>query len=250
MEQDSITLNLGRFISRDPVGYVDGMNLYRAYFVPNRMDPRGLETFEECVENCVHEVLIFHTETYVEDPGKVIAACKKWCRGRPTTPKPTEPTKPTGPVVVEIPKPGEGCTGNCISISGSTVTSIKLTEAKFDGPDCSTALGFASVNTTIKLPFIGEIPSVSDEIKRMLGLKSGISSDTCSEGCSCQDKVVYDGKTVTVNLKSTRIQLDPDLFEEAIRPSGPNCFVTLTGTATIKVGSGWVGTCKKTPKCP
>ena len=25
---------LGRFISRDPIGYVDGMSLYRAYFVP------------------------------------------------------------------------------------------------------------------------------------------------------------------------------------------------------------------------
>ena len=32
---------LGRFISRDPIGYVDGMNLYRAYFVPTYVDPTG-----------------------------------------------------------------------------------------------------------------------------------------------------------------------------------------------------------------
>ena len=32
---------LGRFISRDPLGFVDGMSLYRAYFVPGGMDPSG-----------------------------------------------------------------------------------------------------------------------------------------------------------------------------------------------------------------
>ena len=33
---------LGRFISRDPIGYVDGMNLYNGYFVPSGVDPMGL----------------------------------------------------------------------------------------------------------------------------------------------------------------------------------------------------------------
>ena len=33
---------LGRFISRDPIGFVDGMSLYRAYFVPDGVDPSGL----------------------------------------------------------------------------------------------------------------------------------------------------------------------------------------------------------------
>ena len=33
----------GEFISRDPLGYVDGMSQYRAYFVPGAMDPFGLE---------------------------------------------------------------------------------------------------------------------------------------------------------------------------------------------------------------
>ena len=33
---------LGQFISRDPLGYVDGMSQYRAYFVPGATDPWGL----------------------------------------------------------------------------------------------------------------------------------------------------------------------------------------------------------------
>jgi RHS repeat-associated protein len=36
--------SLGRFISRDPTEYVDGMSLYAAYFIPNALDPTGLET--------------------------------------------------------------------------------------------------------------------------------------------------------------------------------------------------------------
>jgi RHS repeat-associated protein len=33
---------LGRFCSKDPIGYLDGPNLYNAYFVPNTTDPSGL----------------------------------------------------------------------------------------------------------------------------------------------------------------------------------------------------------------
>jgi len=32
---------LGRFVSRDPLGYIDGKSLYRAYFSPNFLDPTG-----------------------------------------------------------------------------------------------------------------------------------------------------------------------------------------------------------------
>ena len=38
----SYSTTLGRFISRDPLGYVDGMNLYAGYFVPGGRDPLGL----------------------------------------------------------------------------------------------------------------------------------------------------------------------------------------------------------------
>lgn len=34
---------LGRFINQDPLGYVDGMSLYGAYFAPNNLDPVGLK---------------------------------------------------------------------------------------------------------------------------------------------------------------------------------------------------------------
>jgi RHS repeat-associated protein len=35
--------NLGRFIGRDPLKYVDGMSMYSAYFIPNFLDAFGLE---------------------------------------------------------------------------------------------------------------------------------------------------------------------------------------------------------------
>ena len=31
----------GRFINRDPMGYLDGWNLYEGYFVPGKVDPKG-----------------------------------------------------------------------------------------------------------------------------------------------------------------------------------------------------------------
>jgi RHS repeat-associated protein len=33
---------LGRFVNRDPAGYVDGLSLYAGYFAPNGVDPTGL----------------------------------------------------------------------------------------------------------------------------------------------------------------------------------------------------------------
>lgn len=32
---------IGRFVGRDPLGFVDGANLYAAYFAPSRLDPTG-----------------------------------------------------------------------------------------------------------------------------------------------------------------------------------------------------------------
>ena len=44
---------LGRFIGRDFLGYLDGESLYRAYFVPLKVDPYGLsETCPACIGIC------------------------------------------------------------------------------------------------------------------------------------------------------------------------------------------------------
>jgi RHS repeat-associated protein len=51
---------LGRFISRDPIGYVDGMNLYRAYFVPGTVDPNGTHTREECLQAYTTALFLCH----------------------------------------------------------------------------------------------------------------------------------------------------------------------------------------------
>ena len=36
----------GRFLQRDPIGYVDGLNLYEIYYVIISLDPSGLKSFE------------------------------------------------------------------------------------------------------------------------------------------------------------------------------------------------------------
>ena len=42
----------GRFLQRDQLGYVDGMNLYAGYFVPNTLDPTGLLNQTQCRTLC------------------------------------------------------------------------------------------------------------------------------------------------------------------------------------------------------
>jgi hypothetical protein len=41
---------LGRFIARDPLKYIDGLSMYRAYFVSILLDAFGLST--NCLEGC------------------------------------------------------------------------------------------------------------------------------------------------------------------------------------------------------
>jgi len=60
---------LGRFIGRDPAGYVDRYQLYMAYFVPNKLDPTG-KTCGECKKGqCKGEFTGFTEETMVEIQG-------------------------------------------------------------------------------------------------------------------------------------------------------------------------------------
>ena len=48
---------LGQFISRDPLGYVDGMSQYRGNFVPGGVDPGGL------MDNRILIGYIYHFES-------------------------------------------------------------------------------------------------------------------------------------------------------------------------------------------
>jgi len=46
--------SLGRFLSPDPAGFLDGTNLYAGYFPPGRVDPFGLAgDFLDCLNVCV-----------------------------------------------------------------------------------------------------------------------------------------------------------------------------------------------------
>ena len=78
---------LGRFISRDPIGFADGYNLYRAYFVPLGVDPSGLQQLPGTSPTPVWEV---PTRFPVEYP-----------RGRPFPPS----SPPTRPVVCPRTRP-------------------------------------------------------------------------------------------------------------------------------------------------
>jgi len=48
---------LGRFIGRDPLGYVDGMSLYAGYYVPNGVDPHGLYDWADFVNDATEIAL-------------------------------------------------------------------------------------------------------------------------------------------------------------------------------------------------
>jgi RHS repeat-associated protein len=49
---------LGRFIGRDPLGYVDGMGLQGAYFVPHGVDPKGTIGWKRDEKKC--EITLFY----------------------------------------------------------------------------------------------------------------------------------------------------------------------------------------------
>jgi len=55
---------LGRFISRDPLGFVDGMSLYRGYFVPRSVDPFGSQQLAVSSEREVGNTLPFGLKNF------------------------------------------------------------------------------------------------------------------------------------------------------------------------------------------
>lgn len=85
---------VGRFISRDPLGYVDGESLYNAYFAERfALDPMGTTVLDEkeCISRCPKIKKWVKTGVYTingdghklieyTDP-KCIKKCKKICSG-------------------------------------------------------------------------------------------------------------------------------------------------------------------------
>lgn len=64
----------GRFISRDPLGYVDGYGLYNGYFVPNGVDPSGLIDPDKLSP----QMIIGYTPVWVDGGNEITVDSKSW----------------------------------------------------------------------------------------------------------------------------------------------------------------------------
>jgi RHS repeat-associated protein len=58
---------IGRWLSTDPLGFIDGTSLYRGYFVPGNIDPFGLACQAEKCCCCPEDLTINITERLPED---------------------------------------------------------------------------------------------------------------------------------------------------------------------------------------
>ena len=82
---------LGRFVGRDPIGYVDGMSLYAGYFgMFLGLDPMGTTmTYNECVDFCRENTYNPCVEAGNQPPLECQSAfenCKKSCQNPPPNP--------------------------------------------------------------------------------------------------------------------------------------------------------------------
>ena len=97
---------LGRFVGRDPLQFVSGMSFYAAYFVPNKVDPRGLwdevvdksdkrlEGFDAVTEYSINLVKADKETSCEESEDKSCKTCKKWtCTTKTTEAKVDVPIK-------------------------------------------------------------------------------------------------------------------------------------------------------------
>lgn len=67
---------LGRFVSRDPLDFIDGLSLYAAYFVPLTVDPTGKARVPERGAKCKPLGKTVVNPTGVKTPCKTI--CRKY----------------------------------------------------------------------------------------------------------------------------------------------------------------------------
>jgi RHS repeat-associated protein len=78
-------VSTGRFISRDPLGYVDGMSMYVAYFAPLGIDPYGLTrwlSLEGDKDDVPHSALVvecpFHADGSPTENGELNELVLSW----------------------------------------------------------------------------------------------------------------------------------------------------------------------------
>ncbi|MBA3684524.1 MAG: RHS repeat-associated core domain-containing protein [Planctomycetes bacterium] len=72
---------LGRFINRDPAGYIDGMSLYGGYFVPLGTDPMGLFSWAECLKQSYGNSVSNFVEDTARDLYDHFTSPKTWLSG-------------------------------------------------------------------------------------------------------------------------------------------------------------------------
>jgi hypothetical protein len=118
------------------------------------------------------------------------------------------------------PVPEPGCTGNCFSIGAkSEVIDCNFTTLTTSGCGAKTLLITKSrVCDTLK-----------NEIKN---INSTYNFDDCSKGCSCQNKKEFKHETKELVFKNLVISADQ---------IKKGCKITITGSVTIKISKGWMG---------
>jgi hypothetical protein len=193
------------------------MSLYRAYFVPGKVDPFGLATeqeYESCVDNCLHEFLIRNPEIYFNNPQGVLAACQKSCRKR--FPHPPNPLRTLGGLLALL---------NFNSIGG--------------------ACGSSNWNITPKIIDIDKA-GLGGIIKMFIPLPPAIvgnSARKCAQGYKCCELM-----NVTTNLNITVELVIKDLDIGAPLGYKPDVGVTIGIVGKINAS---VGVCvKENCKCP
>jgi len=69
---------LGRFVGRDPLTYIDGLSMYRGYFVPGKLDYSGLDVLA-AVKRCEEVRKKKKKQDQEPDPVPICDSCKSKC---------------------------------------------------------------------------------------------------------------------------------------------------------------------------
>ena len=198
----------GRFFGRDPLQYVDGESIYRAYFILDSTDPSG--QFEGAHYRCPSQIAYMRHRDHP----------------RPT-PKPA-PRPPQNPAP-KIPPNTGGCTGTCIGGNMTKTGNCNITTLTVNpGSD-----GTCNLMTR----------GICDEIKKMIGAANKKfpgkpwKLNFCSKGCSCGAGPPLTPAPTTIQLNKFRIKSTGEVEVPFIGTMTIACDVTVTGTISVTGGS-------------